>query len=218
MVTLEQVRDYNKHHVNWSKVFSVIKTLGTTMNGQKDRFDKSDLIEMSLSVFSNGAISYANDDGVDHRLTNLLNASGAPTEQEMKFVSQVFYGIRTTQRKTKTQPKIEGLVKLDKPVTLKLVNSQGTNSHQALPATYAEFLMVVDNYSAWVARTEDLKPYLNFSGDGIEAKNVPIDLFLEVVGPTQQVDRLVEVGMTKLTDYDYKAEKTKFQMAFLALF
>lgn len=212
MATVEQVCVYNQTNINWNKFFSVVDTLGTTMNGQKDRFDKSDIIEMALSVYSNDTIEYVNNDGVDHRLLNLPNNEGTPTEQEMKFVSQVFYGMRVVQRKTKKQPKIEELVKLNKPVTLKLVNSMGSNSHKDLPATYAEFLMVVDNYSAHVIATEDLKPYLKFGGDGIEAKNVPCNLFVEVVGPDDLANRRA------LTNFNYKQAKIEFQRNFLAQF
>ena len=50
MPTLQQVCDYNRAHVNWIKLYSMIDTLGTTMNGKKDRFDKSDLIEMGIDA------------------------------------------------------------------------------------------------------------------------------------------------------------------------
>jgi len=211
MITIQQVCEYNKKHVNWVKFFSVVDTLGKTMNGQKDRFDKSDIIEMALASFSNDKIEYVNDDGVDHRLTDLMYKN-KPVEQEMKFFSEVFYGMRVTQRKTKNQKKIETISKLTKPVSLKLVNSHGTNGHAELPKTYAQFVIVVDNNSAFVIATETLKPYLKCGGDGIEAKSVPSELFMEIIGPDKLSER------KRLESYDYKKAKIKFQQDFLAQF
>lgn len=213
MPTLQEVCAYNQKNVDWSKFFSVVKTIGITMNGKKDRFDKSNILELSLSIFSDNAIDYVNGDGVDHNLVNLLNEYGNPTQQEMKFSSRAFYDLVTIQRKTKNQSKVEGLKKLNKPVSLKLFNSNGTNGYQDLPSTYADFLLAVDNYSAWVIETKSMKPYLKFSGDGIEAKNVPSNLFLEVVGPDT-----ADLDIKQLLDFDYKLEKIKFQREFLSRF
>lgn len=204
-MTTDIVANYNKSNVDWNKFFSAVATVGNTMNSQKDRFDKSDLIEKALAHYSNGAIEYTNLDGVDHILTNLNN-----TTQEFKFVSSVFYGMRTTQRKSKTRPKIETLTKLNRPVTVKLANSHGENKHKSLPATYAKYLMVADNYSAYVIAVEDLIPYLKFSGDGIEAKNVPANLFVEVITPDEYTVNAVVSN--------YKEKKNKMQEDFLNQF
>lgn len=204
-MTAATVAKYNKSNVDWNKFFSAVATVGTTMNSQKDRFDKSDLIEKALAHYSNGAIEYTNLDGVDHILTNLNN-----TTQEFKFVSSVFYGMRTTQTKTKNRPGIKKLSKLDKTVTVKLANSHGENKRTALPDTYAKYLMVADNYSAYVIAVEDLTPYLKFSGDGIEAKNVPANLFTEVVNPD-------EYTVTSHVS-NYKEKKNKMQEDFLNQF
>jgi hypothetical protein len=210
MVTVEQVAEYNRVNVDWVKFFSMIDTLGTTMNGQKDRFDKSDLIEMALSEYSNGMIRYLNNDGVDHDLINLSN-HGNSTKQEMKFLSSAFYGIKVTQRKTKFKEKIEQLLPKSK-VSLKLMNSQGENKHKELPKTYAEFLIVVDNNSVGVIEVEKLKSNLIFKGDGIEAKDVPCDWFTKIIEPKDIMSR------KKLNDFNYKEEKIKFQQRFLAQF
>lgn len=214
MATIQQVQKYNKTKVNWDKFFSVIDTLGSTMNGQKDRFDKSDIIEMALDAYSNGAIKYVNDDGIDHNLVNLHNATGNPTTQEMKFVGVLFYKEFVVERANKKRgtPSIKELRASNQPVTLKLVNSMGSNTHTTLPANYAEFLLVADNHSIHVVKVSDLTPYLKFGGDGIEASKVPCNLFHKVVGPEDIKSRQALVG------FDYKAEKLKFQRDFLSKF
>lgn len=214
MATIQQVQAYNKSNVNWTKFFSVIDTLGTSMNGQKDRFDKSDIIEMALDAYSNGAIQYVNDDGVDHNLVNLLNANGNPTTQEMKFVGVLFYKEFVVKRANKKRgtASVKELRPSNQPVSLKLVNSMGSNTHTKLPANYAEFLLVADNHSVHVVKVSDLTPYLKFGGDGIEASKVPSTLFHKIVGPEDIESRQALVG------FDYKAEKLAFQRNFLSKF
>ncbi len=214
MATLNEVCEYNRKNVNWDKFFSVVDTLGTTMNGQKDRFDKSDIIEMSLDAFSYGAIVYINAPGVDHTLVNLLDAQGQPTTQEMKFVSNLFYKEVVVERANKRQqnPGKKELRLSSQPFNLRLVNSMGQNTHTSLPSTYADFLLVADNNSIHVVKVSDLTPYLHFSGDGIEAQKVPPTIFQEVIGPTEIL------GRSPLTGFNYKQEKLKFQRDFLSKF
>ena len=225
MATIQQVVDYNRDNVNWVKFFSVVDTLGKTMNGPKDRFDKSDIIEMALDIFSNGNIQRVDMVGCDHLLTNLPNSDGTPTTQEMKFVTELFYKeyvVKQGKKKTKVLQSIANykLKKTNKntglptvhTITLKLMNSLGKNTHKTLPATYAEFLLVADSNSIHVIKTTDLVPYLKFGDDGIEAKNVPSTLFHEVVGPPDLV------GRKALANSNYKELKIAFQRHFLSQF
>jgi hypothetical protein len=214
MISIKQVQEYNKTKVNWEKFFSVVDTLGTTMNGPKDRFDKSDIIEMALDAYSDGEIKYANQNGVDHHLVNLLNANGNPTTQEMKFVGVLFYKEFVIKRANKKRgtASVKELRLSGQPVGLKLVNSMGSNTHTKLPENYAEFLLVVDNHSVHVVKVSDLTPYLKFGGDGIEASKVPSTLFHKIVGPEDIENRQA------LTGFNYKEEKLAFQRNFLSKF
>jgi hypothetical protein len=214
MPTIQQVQAYNKSNVDWEKFFSVIDTLGSTMNGQKDRFDKSDIIEMALDAYSHGAIKYINTNGVDHHLVNLLDANNDPTTQEMKFVGVLFYKEFVVERANKNRgvTGTKELRPINQPITLKLVNSMGSNSHKTLPADYAKFLLVADNHSVHVIEVSALTPYLKFGGDGIEACKVPCNLFYKIVGPEDVK------GRQSLTGFDYKEEKLKFQRDFLNKF
>jgi len=214
MATTSDVVTYLQENVNWVKFFSVIDTLGRTMNAQKDRMDKSDVIEMALETFSEGAVRYMNNDGVDHILVNLPDSQNKPTTQEMKFGSGCFYKQVSTERANRRtgNPGKKKLVLADRPVTLKLINSMGSNTHASMPRDYAEFLLVVDNNSAFVIEVADLGPYLNYGGDGIEAQKVPANLFTKVVGPEDVVSR------KPLNNFNYKEEKLKFQRDFLNKF
>jgi hypothetical protein len=88
----------------------------------------------------------------------------------------------------------------------------GSNSHKQLPTDYAVFLLTVDNYSAHVIAVAELLPYLKYTGDGIQAVQVPHTLFHKVVGPDDIETRQALVG------FDYKAEKLNFQRNFLNKF
>ena len=70
--------------------------------------------------------------------------------------------------------------------------------------------MVTDNYSAYVISVKDLTPYLDFSGDGIAAKNVPVTLFTNVVTPEEY-----KITM-KISNY--KEKKNQMQEDFLNQF
>jgi len=214
MATLAQVVKYNKTNVNWSKFFSVIDTLGSSMNGPKDRFDKSDIFEMALDAYSNGHIKYVNGDGVDHHLVNLPDSFGNATTQEMKFSSGLFYKEYVVERANSRvgTPSVKKVYAAQKSITLKLMNSMGSNSHKQLPTDYAVFLLTVDNYSAHVIAVAELLPYLKYTGDGIQAVQVPHTLFHKVVGPDDIETRQALVG------FDYKAEKLNFQRNFLNKF
>jgi hypothetical protein len=209
MTTIADVQKYLRSNVDWDKFFSVVETIGSSMNGKKDRFDKSDVIEMALDAYSNEKIEYVNEDGVDHIL-KCLNL----TKLEMKFSSDLFYKEYTVKRANKKKgiPSVKGIRLTDKGISLRLVNSMGTNTHNSLPPTYAKFLLAVDNQGAFVIKTKKLIPYLRVDGDGLVAKKVPPDLFHKVIGPEEISNK------TKLNNFNYKEEKIKFQRSFLEKF
>lgn len=218
MISTLKVKMYIKDAVDWNKFFSVIRALGSSMNGQKDRFDKSDIIELAFSEFSSGQIEYINENGVDHILKNLFYCDER-IGVEMKFLTSAFYGMRVTQRKSKAtnyhseQERIVNIQKLkdNGTISIKLMNSNGNNKHKTLPENYAKFLLVVDSYSASIVEVSKLIPYLIFTGDGITAKSVPRNLFTEIVS---QKDFTIQDKQHK----NYKEEKTKFQKKFLSHF
>jgi len=215
MPTINEVCQYMQKSVEWNKFFSLVDTLGKSMNGQKDRFDKSDLLELALAEFSNGTIGYANQNGVDHLLLELPNSQGKPTTQEMKFVSELLYKeyvVERANKKTGFKGKREALPTRSDSVNIKIMNSMGENTHTCLPTSYAEFLLTVDNHSVHLVEVSRLIPFLDFNGDGILAEQVPVSLFTKVVGPEDLTDR------RPLDNYNYKEEKLKLQYEFLRKF
>ena len=55
-----------RENIDWNKYTTLVKTIGDELNERKLRFDKSDLLERSLELFSNNEMIYVNLEGVDH--------------------------------------------------------------------------------------------------------------------------------------------------------
>ena len=88
----------------------------------------------------------------------------------MKYVEGcIFNGKKLSQKKTTSE--------------IKLMNSNGTNTHSGLPDTYSDYLLIVDLNGAAVISKEILKNYIILNGDGIKAK-IPVDKLHIVFQPS----------------------------------
>jgi hypothetical protein len=52
-------------YLDVDRFYKLVNSLGPQLNGRKDRFDKSDIIEQSIDVFSNGKFKYVDQEGYD---------------------------------------------------------------------------------------------------------------------------------------------------------
>lgn len=195
------VASYYQQSVDWSKYYSVVDTVGITLNGRKDRFEKSDIFEQALDVFSDGKIKYVNNEGADHHLPEL----GDGVFCEMKYGSNSLY-------KLSTKKGVQSIVLRDRVTSLRLVNTLGNGERHGLPSAYAPYVLVSDYHGSAVIDTATLSNYLEFGQGHIEAKNVPMEHFVHVVTPNDNVERKV------IENFNYKEEKQKFQNDFLKKF
>lgn len=163
------------------------------MNDAKDRFEKSDLFEGALEAYSNRRIKYVNQKGIDHLLPEL------DSNLEMKYSTSGLFKVR---KKT-------GVTLYDNIGTIRLVNTNTDKIPTALPADYADYLLLVDFNGAAVIDTATLKQYLYFGMGFIEARNIPIDKFKIIVGPNSNIQRTI------LPNFNYKEAKKQFQIDFL---
>ena len=53
-----------QQNVDWNKYVTLVDTIGDELDERKLRFDKSDLLERSLELFSNNELVYVNLEGV----------------------------------------------------------------------------------------------------------------------------------------------------------
>ena len=52
-------------YLNVDRYYKLVNSLGPQLNGRKDRFDKSDIIEQSIEVYSNGKFKWVDQEGYD---------------------------------------------------------------------------------------------------------------------------------------------------------
>lgn len=192
-MTKEQVAEYLKDTIDWSAFYSLVDTVGKTMNEAKDRFEKSDLFEGALEAYSDGRVKYVNKNGVDHLLPEINE------NLEMKYSTSGLYKVR---KKT-------GITLHDVIGSIRLVNTNTDKIPTTLPANYANYLLLVDLNGAAVIDVATLKQYLFFGAGFIEARNIPIDKFKIIVRPEDGIKREI------LPDFSYKEAKKQFQIAFL---
>ena len=170
-----------KLSIDANRYTKLIVSLGPQLNDRKDRFDKADIIEQSLEVYSNDRLTWVDDIGRDH----YDNVTGF--DLEFKYMSN---GLFTKTGKPKAVVKV------------KLKNSLGTNKGTTIenPADY--YLLGQENAIAIIS-SEDVKPFLVSVPDGIEA-HIPFEQLQFVFRPEDVVvDTLVEVS--------YKQEKRAMQ-------
>jgi hypothetical protein len=132
---------------------TLISQVGTQLNDRKDRFDKSDIIEQAVAVYSSDRLAWVDLIGRDHVDTK------TGFDLEFKYVSD---GLFT---------KVQKLPK--KVVNVKLKNNLG--SHKGITVDHpADFYMIGQQDAIAIISWEDIEKYLVAVPDGIEAR-IPFD-------------------------------------------
>ena len=67
----ETIAEYFSKNVNWDFFYSSLDTLGKSLNSPKNRFDKSDILELAIEVFSDEKIKHFNQTGRDFFIPEL---------------------------------------------------------------------------------------------------------------------------------------------------
>jgi hypothetical protein len=181
-----------RENINWHKYTTLVKTIGDELNERKLRFDKSDLLERSLELFSNNEMIYVNLEGVDH-------IGPEASRIEMKYSE----GSLFTRKMKKKKKNVSDL---------QLMNSRGSSAGRTLPSGYADFLLICDTDSAAVIAKQDLLNYVVDAGDGLKTSKMPSHMVQYVFVPGEYNPQdLVE-------SKSYKDTKKKMQLDFLAQF
>jgi hypothetical protein len=141
-----------KKMVNWSRFFQLVKTLGSECNSRKDRFDKADIFEQSIEVYSNNKLKWVDGIGVDH-----IDVANHHTI-EFKYQTN---GLLTNK----------GIPK--KKIVIKIKNSLGTTETSSIREP-SEFYMFAQQNAVALISYRELEPHLNVVGDGIST-NLPGD-------------------------------------------
>lgn len=181
MTTQKYANDL-RNSIDFKRYVGLVASLGHALDKPKDRFDKSDIIEQSIEVYSNGRLKWVDLEGRDHYDTKLK------VDTEFKFDRKCLYTEKRLQAK--------------KIVKIKVKNSLGKNKGTTItdPADY--YIFAQENAMA-VISYEELKPYLVAVPDGIEA-HVPFDKLSMIFTPA-------DVKQVVTVDMDYKAIKAAAQ-------
>ena len=176
-----------RNAIDIQRYATLLEKLGSDLNDRKDRFDKSDIIEQAVSVYSNNRLEWVDGIGRDHHDT----VTGL--DLEMKYTAD---GIFT---KTKNPKKI---------ISIKLKNSLGTHKGTQVDNP-ADFYIIAQQDSIALISWADLEPHLEAVSDGIMAK-IPFDALTLIFAPS-------DVKMTnQLSEsYNYKEQKAKMQKEFI---
>ena len=181
MLTKDYANDL-RSAINFKDYSNLVFALGTSLNDRKDRFDKSDIIEQSIEVYSEGRLKYVDGIGRDH--TDIEQG----LDLEFKYVAD---GLFTAKGKT---PK--------KVVKVKLKNSLGKNKGTDI-SDPADFYMIGQQDSIAIISFKDVKPFLVGVPDGIEA-HIPFEALTFVFTPE-------EVEVNSALELDYKKAKLAAQ-------
>lgn len=191
MQTVE-LKNWLQRNVDWNKYVTLVDQIGDELNERKLRFDKSDLFEKALELFSDQDLQYVNQEGVDH-----IGPDGVTIE--MKYSDGCLF---TSKKK---QPK--------KHVSdLQLMNSRGSSEGRTLPESYAQFLLICDKDAVAVISKMDLIPYVVDAGDGLKTSKLPSSSVQYVFKPGEYKPLKLEESRS------YLQAKMKMQQAFLAQF
>ena len=181
MTTQKYANDLRKV-IDFNRYVRLVASLGGLLDSPKDRFDKSDIIEQCIDVYSNSRLKWINQEGRDHYDTKLK------LDTEFKYEKNCLF---TAKR---LQPK--------KIVTIKVKNNLGSHKGNTIVNPAAYYMFAQQNAIS-VISFEELKPYLVAVSDGIQAQ-VPFDKLTMIFTPAD-VKEIITV------DVDYKAIKAAAQ-------
>jgi hypothetical protein len=187
-----ELANWLANNVDWNKYVTLVDAIGDELNERKLRFDKSDLLERSLELFSNQDLQYVNQEGVDH-----IGPFGITIE--MKYTE----GCLFTNKKKLPRKHV---------ADLQLMNSRGSSQGRTLPENYAQFLLICDKDAVAVISKEDLIPYVTDAGDGLKTSKLPSSAIQYVFQPGEYKP------LDLVESVSYKDAKMKMQQAFLAQF
>ena len=184
MGTATQSNFNNTYKPNYSRFFSMVHHMASTLNSRKDRFDKADLIEAAIETHTGGILAWVDLEGHD----NVCKLSG--DKYEIKSQQHSLYTKTGNQKKKTTQ--------------IKLSNTLSQDPNAPFASDF-DYLMLIDtgsprSYSVAIISKEDLEPFMERKLDGWTAQ-IPTSELEFVCTPDQitlQADKsIVPYGHNK---------------------
>lgn len=166
----ESTKAFLKKHVQWDLFFSVVKSLEKSLNSPKLRFYKSDLLELSLEIFSEKKLVWVDQKGWDFEISE---SDGSTTRIEMKFSEN---SLRTKKRRN------------HKAMTsdIRMQNTLGNNEYRDYSAKF-DFLIVCDLDAIALFSKSEVELHARKTGDAFVAK-LPLESKHMVTTPSSGTD------------------------------
>lgn len=166
---------------------TLVQSVGDQLNGRKDRFDKSDVIERCLEVYTDGRLKWVDDKGRDFVDTEL------GLDIEFKYEQDALF---TKVRQNPRDP------------NLRLINNLGERN-EIDPDELADFFVVGQQNSMGVISKQtifnsNLPSKLEFGADVVMG-----DFYFEDI---VIMFRPSDIGEIETVDVDYKKRKMEMQM------
>lgn len=173
--------------LNKERYATLVQSVGDQLNGRKDRFDKSDVIERCLQVYTDERLKWVDDKGRDFVDTKL------GLDIEFKYEENALF---TEVRKDSRDP------------NLRLINNLGERN-QIDPDELADFFVVGGEDSMGVISRERIFDDNRPSKLKFDADVVMGDFYFEDI---VIMFRPSDVGEIETVDVDYKKRKMEMQM------
>lgn len=147
------------HSINFAKFFNMIENIGSDLNGRKERFLKSDFVELGIQTMSEGKFVWTDNVGYDH----LHNEDKIESKSQMNC-------LKTDKGGSK-----------EKVANIKLMNSLGDASQYRLEDIIKfDILLLIDTgsrksySSAYINSSDITEQYLKTDKDGVYLVGFPM--------------------------------------------
>jgi hypothetical protein len=181
-VSTAQLATHLQLAIDWQRFTNLANSLGDQLNDAQWRFFKAIVFENSMETYSDGSVRYVGEEGCDLIVTG---DQGQELRVEMKYTENALYTPKGSTPRAVCQ-------------SITLMNSKGTNTHKALPANYADYLLVVGLRGAALVNKATLSKYAQINGDSITAQ-IPTSEMEFVFTPST-------VGVPTVTQIDLREE------------
>ena len=186
----EQYASQIAESINKRRYATLVQSVGDQLNGRKDRFDKSDIIERCLEVYSNGRLKWVDDKGRDFVDTE------TGFDIEFKYEKDMIF---TNVRRDPRDPKP------------RLINNLGERN-KIDPDELADFFLLGQQDSMGVISKntiidDNARSKLKFDADVVLGNFYSEDIKI-VFEPG-------EIGKIQTVDVDYKKRKMEMQMSLI---
>lgn len=179
MNTTQTLATHLQLNIDWQRFVNLAASLGSQLNDAQWRFFKAIVFENSMEAYSDGSVKYVGEEGCD-LIVDTLSKQGIRVE--MKYTENALYSPKGRAPRAVCQ-------------SITLMNSKGTNTHKALPANYADYLLIVGLRGAALVDKATLSKYAQINGDSITAQIPTSELEFVFTPDTVEAPTVTDINL-----------------------